>query len=57
MTEQPEQTQEGGEVPNPQTGVGIGAGAEPSTFEPEEDPEALEDPDASGADRSAGGPV
>jgi hypothetical protein len=26
----------GGDVPNPETGVGVGAG-EPSTFEPEED--------------------
>lgn len=25
------------EIPNPSTGVGIGAGSEPSTFEPEED--------------------
>lgn len=32
-----------GEVPNPETGAGIGAG-EPSTFEPEEDPEATTDP-------------
>jgi hypothetical protein len=34
-----------GEVPNPETGAGIGAG-EPSTFEPEEDPEAVPDPGA-----------
>jgi hypothetical protein len=27
---------DGGDVPNPETGVGVGAG-EPSTFEPEED--------------------
>jgi hypothetical protein len=33
-----------GEVPNPETGAGIGAG-EPSTFEPEEDPEAVPDPE------------
>jgi hypothetical protein len=26
------------EIPNPETGVGIGAGQEPDTFEPEEDP-------------------
>jgi hypothetical protein len=32
-----------GEVPNTETGAGIGAG-EPSTFEPEEDPEAVPDP-------------
>ncbi len=33
-----------GEVPNTATGAGIGAG-EPSTFEPEEDPEAVADPE------------
>lgn len=27
------------EIPNPETGVGIGARNEPDTFEPEEDPE------------------
>jgi len=27
------------EIPNPETGVGIGARSEPDTFEPEEDPE------------------
>jgi hypothetical protein len=27
------------EIPNPETGVGIGARTEPDTFEPEEDPE------------------
>lgn len=26
------------EIPNPETGVGIGADAGPDTFEPEEDP-------------------
>ena len=26
------------EIPNPETGVGIGANSEPDTFEPEEDP-------------------
>jgi len=26
------------EIPNPETGVGIGADAEPDTFEPEENP-------------------
>ncbi len=31
-------------LPNPETGVGMGAG-EDSTFEPEEDPEAQVDPD------------
>lgn len=31
-------TEEGG-APNPETGVGLGAG-EPNTFEPEEDPDA-----------------
>lgn len=44
MADEPEQqstgesTEEGG-APNPETGVGLGAG-EPNTFEPEEDPEA-----------------
>jgi hypothetical protein len=33
-----------GEVPNTTTGAGIGAG-EPSSFEPEEDPEAVPDPE------------
>lgn len=27
------------EIPNPETGVGIGAAPEPDTFEPEEDPD------------------
>jgi len=27
------------EIPNPETGVGIGADSEPDTFEPEETPE------------------
>ena len=27
------------EIPNPETGVGIGADSEPDTFEPEEDPD------------------
>ncbi|HEY5841525.1 MAG TPA: hypothetical protein VIU87_08665 [Mycobacterium sp.] len=27
------------DIPNPETGVGIGARNEPDTFEPEEDPE------------------
>jgi hypothetical protein len=30
----------GSGVPNKEDGVGIGAGEEPNTFEPEEDPEA-----------------
>ncbi len=34
----------GGEVPNPETGAGLGAG-EPSTFEPEEDPDAVTEPE------------
>ncbi len=34
----------GGEVPNPETGAGIGAGSEPNTMEPEEVPEAVEEP-------------
>lgn len=33
-----------GEVPNTETGAGLGAG-EPSTFEPEEDPDAVTDPE------------
>ncbi|MCU0300496.1 MAG: hypothetical protein MUF35_02690 [Candidatus Nanopelagicales bacterium] len=28
------------EAPNPETGVGVGMGEEPTSFEPEEDPEA-----------------
>lgn len=36
--------QSGGEVPNTETGAGIGAGDE-STFEPEEDPESVPDPE------------
>ena len=32
-----------GEVPNTESGAGLGAG-EPSTFEPEEDPDAVPDP-------------
>ena len=27
------------DIPNPETGVGIGARGDPDTFEPEEDPE------------------
>ena len=27
------------EIPNPETGIGIGARSEPDSFEPEEDPE------------------
>jgi hypothetical protein len=34
----------GNTVPNPETGAGIGAGGEPTTFEPEEDPEAVSEP-------------
>lgn len=34
----------GGEVPNPETGAGIGAGEEPNTMEPEENPDAVEAP-------------
>ncbi|WP_418606830.1 hypothetical protein [Georgenia sp. SUBG003] len=46
QADEPEQAQgtagandEAGGAPNPETGVGLGAG-EPNTFEPEEDPEA-----------------
>lgn len=34
----------GGEVPNPDTGAGIGASDEPNTMEPEENPEAVDTP-------------
>ncbi len=34
----------GGEVPNPDTGAGIGASDEPNTMEPEENPEAVDLP-------------
>ena len=30
------------EIPNPETGVGIGATDEPDTFEPEEDPDSAD---------------
>lgn len=33
-----------GEVPNTESGAGMGAG-EPSSFEPEEDPESVPDPE------------
>jgi hypothetical protein len=35
---------DGGGVPGGVDGVGIGADAEPNTFEPEEDPEATDGP-------------
>ena len=35
---------EPGEVPNTESGAGLGAG-QPSTFEPEEDPDAVPDPE------------
>ncbi|WP_170315461.1 hypothetical protein [Nakamurella deserti] len=34
----------GGQVPNPETGAGIGASDEPNTMEPEENPEAVDLP-------------
>lgn len=34
-----------GEVPGGSDGVGIGADAEPNTFEPEEDPDATKGPE------------
>ena len=34
----------GSTVPNPETGAGIGASSEPNTMEPEEDPDAVDDP-------------
>ncbi len=42
-----EQSHESGDgaVPNPETGAGIGAGHTENTFEPEEDPDSVEDPD------------
>lgn len=36
---------EDSDVPNPETGIGLGAGKE-STFEPEEDPDAATEDDA-----------
>ena len=36
----PDETDEArDDIPNPETGVGIGADAEPDTFEPEETPD------------------
>ena len=36
----PDETDEArDDIPNPETGVGIGADSEPDTFEPEETPE------------------
>ena len=35
---------DGGAVPNPETGAGIGASDEPNTMEPEEVPEAVDAP-------------
>ncbi|MEV8131981.1 hypothetical protein AB0O54_12610 [Pseudarthrobacter oxydans] len=35
-----------GGVPGKDDGVGIGADAEPNTFEPEEDPDATDTPEA-----------
>lgn len=46
MTEQPDQARQTDEVPNPETGAGIGATGEPSSFEPEEDPDSVEQPAA-----------
>lgn len=34
-----------GDVPNPETGVGLGHDDDANTFEPEEDPDAVEPPD------------
>ena len=42
-----------GTIPNQPAGVGIGAG-EPNTFEPEEDPEAVVEPDAAARDADRG---
>jgi len=39
----PEVASQGGSIPSSGDGVGIGAGAEPNTFEPEEDPDATDD--------------
>lgn len=36
-----------GTIPGAADGVGLGAGTEPNTFEPEEDPDAAEDSDDS----------
>ncbi|MBD1592589.1 hypothetical protein HC744_11160 [Arthrobacter sp. S1_S22] len=40
------QGKDDGGVPGQEDGVGIGADAEPNTFEPEEDPDATEAPEA-----------
>lgn len=46
QTDNPEHNDtEGGPVPNPETGAGIGAGSEPNTMEPEEVPEAVDEPE------------
>lgn len=42
----PSKGKDDGGVPGGVDGVGIGAGAEPNTFEPEEDPEATDGPEA-----------
>ncbi|MEK0156489.1 hypothetical protein [Arthrobacter oryzae] len=39
----PEASGQGADIPGSGKGVGIGAGTEPNTFEPEEDPDATED--------------
>ncbi|MBD1539220.1 hypothetical protein HC749_13700 [Arthrobacter sp. S13_S34] len=39
------QGKDDGGVPGQKDGVGIGADAEPNTFEPEEDPDATEAPE------------
>ena len=44
-TNNPEGNDEtGSTVPNPETGAGIGASSEPNTLEPDEVPEAVDDP-------------
>ncbi|MFC4554677.1 hypothetical protein [Georgenia faecalis] len=41
-----------GDVPNPETGVGLGNDGEANTFEPEDDPDAV-NPDDVGTDDDA----
>ena len=40
-----DQEKRDGGVPGGNDGVGLGADAEPNTFEPEEDPDATQEPD------------
>lgn len=55
-TDQPEDDRGGAEgtVPNTVDGVGVGAGDEPNTFEPEEEPEATAEGGAGESGHSGG---